>query len=184
MATVFRLALLMVAFAFGTTASYAQGASANCKPVQQATGSAALGEAAAKASAVANWRRSVILKFGESHSDFGIATSKGEACGKTMLGLTRCEVRGAPCEKTGGTTGNGNVIDAGEGEQCPVDADRCVKIVKWVQRKLKDKGYYEKELDGIPGEGTARAIRRYKRDKNIGGAPDDIDEALISSLRG
>ena len=176
-----RVALAAAALTFTATASYAQGAAANCKPVQQATGSASLGEPAAKASAVSNWRRSVILKFGESHSDYGIAQQTGQACGKTMLGLTRCEVRGAPCEKPGATTGGSNPdwVD----EVCATDSDRCVRIVKWVQRKLKQKGFYAKDVDGIPGEGTARAIRNYKKDKGIGGAPDEIDDALVQSLR-
>ncbi len=179
MSSLLRLALLTVALVFTTTASYAQGMS--CKPMQQATGSASLGAAAAKASAVSNWRRAVILKYGESHSDYAKAKDQGENCGKTMLGLTRCEVRGAPCE-TAQAGGNGG-IEVGGDENCG-DSERCVRVVKWVQRKLKDRGYYEKDVDGIPGDGTARAIRRYKKDKNLGGAPDEIDEALITSLRG
>lgn len=182
MKSMLRLALLTVALAFGTSAAYAQGAAGvNCKPTRTATGSAALGEAAAKASAIANWRRTVILNYGESHSEYAVAKKDGEPkCGKTMLGLTRCEVTAAPCEKAGSGAETGPFpID----ENCDPGDDRCVRIVKWVQRKLKQKGYYEKEVDGIPGEGTARAIRRYKKDKGIGGAADEIDEALVNSLR-
>jgi hypothetical protein len=186
MSSLLRLALLMAALAFTSTASYAQGAAgANCKPMRTATGSAALGEAAAKASAIANWRRTVILNYGESHSEYAVAQKNGDPkCGKTMLGLTRCEVTAAPCEKAGAAQDNGGInIPAGPNDECSPDADRCVKIVKWVQRRLKERGYYDLDVDGIPGQGTAKAIRRYKRDKNIGGAPDDIDEALINSLR-
>jgi hypothetical protein len=148
--------------------------------MQQATGSAALGQAAAKASAVTNWRRAVILKYGESHSDYTKAREQGENCGKTLLGLTRCEVRGSPCESTMAGNSSGG-IEAGSDETC--ESERCIRVVKWVQRKLRDRGYYDREVDGIPGEGTARAIRRYKKDKGLGGAPDEIDEALINSLR-
>jgi len=172
-----RWALMVGALALSTTAGFAQ--EQRCKPGQTATGSASLGEAAATASAVSNWRRAVILKYGESHSDYGKARDTSKACGKTMMGLTRCEVKGAPCETASGSVGGDSKYE----EACEGggDSDRCVRVVRWVQRRLKAKGFYNKDVDGIPGEGTAAAVRKYKKSNGLG-SNDEIDDALLKSL--
>jgi len=170
-----RWALIVGALALSTSAGFAQE---RCKPSQTATGSASLGESAATASAVSNWRRAVILKYGESHSDYGKAKETSKACGKTMMGLTRCEVKGAPCESTSASSGDSKYEEACDGNG---DSDRCVRVVRWVQRRLKAKGFYNKEVDGIPGEGTAAAVRKYKKANGLGNN-DEIDDAFLKSL--
>ena len=176
-----RMAITIVALAtIGATASasFAQDRDrARCKPVQSATGWAHYGDSAATNSAVASWRRAVILKYGERYSDYvKDAKDKSKDCGKTMLGLQRCEVRGAPCEADAVALGTyEEACESGD------DANRCVRVVKWVRRRLKAKGYYTKEVDGIPGEGTVAAVRKYKRANRLGDN-DDIDDTFLKSL--
>lgn len=55
-------------------------------------------------------------------------------------------------------------------------------VAAQVQQQLAAGGYYDGEIDGIIGEATRRAIRKYERDNNL---PVDgqIDDQLLATMR-
>ena len=61
------------------------------------------------------------------------------------------------------------------------DGGKDVSMAARVQRHLAETGYYDGEIDGIVGDGTRSAIRRYQR---ANGLPADghIDGQLLQSM--
>jgi peptidoglycan hydrolase-like protein with peptidoglycan-binding domain len=55
-------------------------------------------------------------------------------------------------------------------------------VAAQVQQQLAAGGYYHGEIDGIIGEATRRAIRKYEQDNNL---PVDgqIDDQLLATMR-
>ena len=62
----------------------------------------------------------------------------------------------------------GNAIaDFFEGDDKPDTPEARSERVRGVQLKLHEKGYYDGEIDGIPGPKTRAALSEYQRDNNI-----------------
>ena len=59
---------------------------------------------------------------------------------------------------------------------------RSGSLAAQVQQQLAAGGYYQGEIDGIIGDATRRAIRKYERDNNL---PVDgqIDDQLLATMR-
>ncbi len=41
------------------------------------------------------------------------------------------------------------------------------EVVRWSQSKLKESGYYQSRIDGVPGDGTRRAVAAYQADHGL-----------------
>ena len=157
---------------FASSHAFAQQ-EVRCRAEISATGSAALTESGAKEKAIGNWRRSVIARYGEFFSNFEKARgSSVSRCAKTLLGLTRCEARGQPCE-AGLTTANEISCDRD-------DSANCSPTVKWIQTRLNAKGARLK-VDGAEGEATRQALRKFKQTNGLGD-DSDVTEKVLQAL--
>ena len=144
-----------------------------CKGEISATGSAALTQSGAEKSAETNWRRTVVAKYGEFYSDFAKAKNASTQCGKTLLGLKRCEVSARPCP-TAETAPTGQISCAGK-------SDRCDEGVLEVQMLLGKKGCPVEKEDGIEGSGTRSAIKCFQ-EKNKLKKTGEIDDTTRDAL--
>lgn len=54
-----------------------------------------------------------------------------------------------------------------DGDDQPSTPEARSERVREVQLKLHEKGYYDGEIDGIPGPKTRDALREYQRDNNL-----------------
>jgi peptidoglycan hydrolase-like protein with peptidoglycan-binding domain len=62
----------------------------------------------------------------------------------------------------------GNAIsDFFDGDDQPGTPEARSERVREVQLKLHEKGYYDGEIDGIPGPKTRTALREYQRENNL-----------------
>ncbi len=150
-----------------------------CRTEIVSAGSAAIREPRAREKAIESWRGQAVANHGiffgnekEANDGNGVMV---ERCARTLVGLYVCQARGRPCL----------VKQAAQSDEilCTLDDPvRCNANVKWVQRRLNDRGA-KLTVDGLEGDETARAIRRYKRSKNMG---DDnyIDDKLLEALKG
>jgi hypothetical protein len=178
MANVFaRLALavgLMLAIAAPATAQ-----ERTCKPEITATGGGAIRDTRAKEKAVEAWRQQAVANNGIFFGNEKDANDgKGllvERCAKTLLGLTVCQARGRPCLVKQADLPNEIACIKSE------DSKNCNPTVKWVQKRLNDKGA-KLTVDGSPGKGTEAAIVKFKKANKLGD-DSDIDEKLIDALK-
>ncbi|HXF54457.1 MAG TPA: hypothetical protein VNK52_10080, partial [Hyphomicrobiaceae bacterium] len=107
----------------------------DCKAEVVATGRAAFTLNGAKNNAITNWRRDVVARYGEFYADFEKAKDANvERCGKTIIGMQRCEARAKPC-LTGGPSCNITPVAC-----TSKDSANCDPSVKAVQIKLTQKG--------------------------------------------
>ncbi len=144
-----------------------------CRAEISATGTASLTQGGAEKSAEANWRRTVIARHGEFYSDFGKALDSSKQCGKTMLKLTRCEVRARPCPSE---------LSAPSGQaSCAGKSDRCDEGVLEIQLLLGKKGCPLEKEDGIEGNDTRKAIRCFQEKSKLK-RTGEIDEATRDAL--
>jgi hypothetical protein len=166
------------------TDSFAQTSGKNCKAEISATGSAALTKPGAEEKAKTQWRRTVIARYGDFYGQFDQAKSTTERCTKTLLGLTRCEVRGQPCEATTVSVISGTAV-VNELECNPsTDSKKCIPVVKWVQTQLNAKIGANLKADGAAGRETEAAIRRFKKQSNLlNHGNSEINDALINALK-
>jgi hypothetical protein len=166
-------------------ASIAQGSGKNCKAEITATGSAALTKPGAEEKAKTQWRRTVIARYGDFFGQFDQAKSTTERCTKTLLGLTRCEVRGQPCEATSVNVVQGTPVTNEIECNAATDSKKCIPVVKWVQTQLNAKLGANLKPDGSAGRETEAAIRRFKKQANVVNPNNsDITDALINALKG
>ena len=165
--------------------SFAQTATKSCKAEITATGAAALTRTGAEEKAKTQWRRTAISRHGDFYGQFNEAKGTTERCTRTLLGLTRCEVRGQPCEATTVAVISGTAV-VNEIECNPAtDSKKCIPVVKWVQTQLNAKLGGKLKADGSAGRETEAAIRRYKKQANLPNpANSDITDALINALKG
>lgn len=58
-----------------------------------------------------------------------------------------------------------------------------LEVVRWTQSRLKESGYYQSGIDGVPGEGTRRAVAAYQADHGIRptGLLDDVTLDLMEN---
>ena len=160
-----------------------------CKQEVNATGTASLTLNGAKENAVKAWTKSVVLRYGELFAKFeqAAAGKTADLCGRSTLGLHRCEAKGKPCAPGGASNPQPGTATGTVGPrelQClPSDSSNCVGVVKWVQTRLNDKIGANLRPDGAEGGQTERAIRRFKRGRNLPSADDPtINEALLAAL--
>jgi hypothetical protein len=172
---ILRLSLACLAVCCFSAQSSAQDVS--CKREVVATGGGALTEAGAKKKAIDAWRKQVVADLGIFYGDFEQANDgKGggiERCARSLLGLTVCQARGRPCQGPSGAT----EIKCDRG-----DSKNCDPTVKWVQSRLKAKGY-DVSVDGAAGPNTEKAISAYRKKTGVGEG-GEIDEKLVGSLKG
>jgi len=160
--------------ATSTSMSMAQ----ECKPEIRATGSASLSEAGAKKNAITAWRREAIARFGEFHGDFASAKNGVTApCARTLVGLWRCEAKGAPC-----------LVQASIGSddlpsiRCNSDDSKnCDPTVKWVQTVVAQNGC-RTTVDGAIGENTRNAIKCFQKKKSLG-ETGEVDDKTGAALK-
>jgi hypothetical protein len=172
-----RLIITMSLVVFGATAGLAQS---NCKPEVNATGSAALTQKGAEDRAISNWRRAVVLRYGEVFATYDRAEGRSVGrCGKTILGLTRCEATGRPCEVAVATDGTGGPEIACVAKK---DSKNCDPFVKWVQSRLNAKLGSNLKVDGAAGKQTQDSLRRFQRQNNLG-TSGELDDKTIAALR-
>lgn len=170
-----RSALVAGLIAISSSAGMAQSSNPNCKAEVQATGSSALTLKGAQESAVKAWQRSVVLRYGELYSVWDQSSDKSvDRCGKTTFGLNRCDARGRPCVAS--TPGRTREIGCLKG-----DSQNCSPVIKWVQTRLNAKIDAKLTVDGGEGKRTEEAIRRFKRQSNLG-SNSDIDDQLLAAL--
>lgn len=174
-AAVAAAAVLFVALAVAPPAS----AQDQCKPSVKAVGAAALTMEGAKRKAIRNWQRAVIAQYGEFFGNFDKARDASVApCGRTLIGLSRCEARGRPCltEQT-----------AEPGEIPEIDCKRrdsrnCLPAIKWLQTRLDGIGCSPGKIDGADGPNTNSAVRcaqRKFRQEESG----EVTAALVDQLK-
>ncbi len=150
-------------------------------------GAGAIKEERAFTKAVDAWRAQAITTYGIYYGNEKFArtgTGVGEKvgldrvrCGRTLVGLFVCQVRGRPCIEN-------KIEQAGEPplEICLYSPSPCDPMVKWVQKRLNEKGARIVE-DGRDGDETRSAIRRYKDRRGLWPVDSNIDEPLLESLR-
>lgn len=151
----------------------------SCKPEITATGGGAIRDSRAKEKAVEAWRQQAVANNGIFYGNEKDANDgKGiivERCAKSLLGLTICQARGRPCLVKQADRPNEIACTKDDSKNCEPD-------VKWIQQRLKDKGF-NVTVDGSAGKGTAKAIKEFKK-KNKLGDDDEITEKLIEALKG
>lgn len=59
------------------------------------------------------------------------------------------------------------IADFFDGDDQPGTAEERTERVREVQVKLQKQGYYDGEIDGIPGPKTRAALREYQRENNL-----------------
>lgn len=77
---------------------------------------------------------------------------------------------------TSGTGQTGGATAAAAGEQAVSQ-----QMVQTVQRRLSDRGYEVGQIDGIWGESTAGALKKFQKDKNLQ-ASGQLDEQTLAAL--
>ena len=146
-------------------------------------GAGAIKEERALQKAIEAWRGQAITTYGIFYGNEKVAISgagKGVEkvrCARTLIGLVVCQVRGRPCIENKTEQAGEPPIDG----YCRFKPQPCDPTVKWVQRRLNDKGFSIAE-DGRPGEETKAAIRRYKVRHDLG-FDSFIDDRLVDSLK-
>ena len=163
-----------------------------CKQEVNATGQASLTLDGAKQNAIKNWQRSVVLRYGEIFSKFDQAApgKTADLCGKTVLGLNRCEAKGRPCAPSGASNPTPGPVVIGPGRErdfgnCDTtDSADCAPVVKWVQRHLNRKIDAGLKVDGAAGTNTQKAIRRFKSLRGLPNSNDATinDESFLAAL--
>lgn len=170
---------LALAVALCLAAGRPAAAQEDCKRSVRAVGAAALTLEGAKRKAIKNWQRAVIAQYGEFYGNFDKARDASVApCGKTLIGLSRCEATGRPC------------VAAQEADQDGLPELRCRKRdsvncdghVKWIQSRLDAIGCSPGKIDGAAGPNTASAIRCAQR-KFGQEQSGEVTAALVDKLR-
>jgi hypothetical protein len=171
-----KVALLVASVGLVMVASPAAFAQ-QCKDTVTATGRAAFTLNGAKSNAITNWRRDVVARYGEFYADFEKAKDGNvERCGKTIIGMQRCEASAKPC-----LTGTAPTC----GEIAPVackstDSKECDPSVKAVQAKLTQKGC-RTTADGNAGPSTVTALKCFQKKAKITES-GEIDNATCAAL--
>ena len=167
-----------------TWAQAAKSPAGSCKPEISVTGTAALTENGAKENAKAQWRRTVFARYGDFYGSVEQAKGASERCVKTLLKLTRCELRAQPCEAT--VKGSSAAYDTATEIACVKGQDsvNCEPLVKWVQTRLNAKLGTNLKVDGSARTATQAAIKRFKKERRLA-QPDeaDITQGLLDALR-
>jgi Putative peptidoglycan binding domain len=170
-----RSAMVAGLLALSATAGFAQTSSQNCRSEVTATGASALTLKGAQESAIKAWQRSVVLRYGELFSVWDQSSDKSvDRCGKTTFGLNRCDARGRPCQAS--APGKTREISCMRD-----DSKECSPTVKWIQTRLNAKSNAGLKTDGGEGKNTENAIRKFKRQNNLGNN-SDVDDALLAAL--
>lgn len=172
-------AVTFAALATCVLAAAPASAEPKCKPSVRATGSAALTMEGAKRKAIQNWRRAVVAQYGEFYGNFDKAQDASVApCGKTLIGLSRCEARGRPC------VGEQEVDSEGLPEiMCRrSDSRNCDPHVKWLQSRLNGIGCSPGKIDGADGPNTKSAVRcaqrKFRMEEN-----GEVTASLVDKLK-
>lgn len=155
-------------------------AAEECKGSITAIGSAALTLDGAKRNAIKNWQRAVVAKYGEFWGNFDKARESAVApCGKTLIGLQRCEAKGRPClgERPVDSDNLPGEIECKSG-----DSKNCDERVKWLQSKLAAFGCSPGKVDGADGPNTKDAIKCAQRKLKIE-ENGELTSALIDKLK-
>jgi hypothetical protein len=170
-----KVALLVASVGLVMAASpvaYAQ----QCKDTVTATGRAAFTLNGAKSNAITNWRRDVVARYGEFYADFEKAKDANvERCGKTIIGMQRCEASAKPC-----LTGAAPSCDIAPVACTSKDSANCDPSVKAVQIKLTQKGC-RTGADGSAGPSTAAALKCFQKKAKITES-GEIDNATCAAL--
>jgi hypothetical protein len=176
--SIFRSAIVagLVSIAIAAPASAQER---SCKPEITATGGGAIRESRSKEKAVDAWRQQAVANNGIFYGNEKDANDgKGvivERCAKSLLGLTICQARARPCLVKQADKPNEIACTKDDSKNCEPD-------VKWIQQRLKDKGF-NVTVDGSAGRSTGKAIRDFKK-KNKLGDDDEITEKLLEALKG
>jgi hypothetical protein len=171
------LALIALAVTLTVSASAASLA-ATCKASITVSGNGALTQKGAEKKAVDAWRTQAISNHGVFYGDWAAANDgKGgdiKRCARSQLGLMICEVSGRPCQAS--------APEEKHAIACTDDdKEACVPEVKWVQKQLNEKTKSNLKVDGVPGRGTANAIRDFQKSKGLT-VNGEIDETLLKAL--
>jgi hypothetical protein len=143
------------------------GIGGDCKPLERATGRASYVQRFARNNSVANWRRAVILKYGEAYSLYNNARGPRDTCARTLRYMWKCEMAAEPCATAGIPGGPGGIM---------VNVAEAQSLLNRLRR------YEYLKPDGIPGRKTERVVRQFQRDS---GLPQTgfIDDATMRELR-
>lgn len=164
--------------------------STQCGDSISINGPTALKDDRAYAKAVDAWRAQAITKYGIYYGDEKLAkytTAAGTEgtgleklhCGRTIVGLYQCEVRGRPCPASKGEVA---VLPPEIGDRCRFVEPPCNTLVIWVQHRLNRLGARITE-DGREGEETRDAIRWLKSRNGLRPVNSQIDEPFLELLR-
>ena len=164
-----------------------------CKEIINAAGSATLmGEGAAMRSAITNWQRDVIAKWGSQWMQWEKAADKVHDCGPASVGtlgryMIRCTLAARPC-------GGNLTVVAEEPErpvQRPVEIDDPLacedypeSVIRRVQGALNACRACDRRIkvDGKCGAQTERCLRVFQRERGIR-VTSLPDRATIIALR-
>jgi Putative peptidoglycan binding domain len=172
-------------------AAIAQQPMPRCGDQISINGAAAMNKERAIAKAVDAWRTQVITKYGVYYGDVEFATHTTDVglsepgldklhCGRTIVGLYQCEVRGQPCMAN--KTEAAVVVPPEIGGRCRFAEPPCDTLVIWVQHRLNRLGARIAE-DGREGAETRDAIRWFKSRNGLRPANSQIDEPFLGLLR-
>lgn len=167
--------------AAAATLALTVGASAResrCKGEITAIGSASITKAGAEKSAETNWRRTVVARYGEFMSDFAKAEDATKQCGKTLLGLTRCELRARPCPAAE-TTPSGAPTCSGMASPKAKCEDDILAVQTAISKKQPQ--CWVGEVDGVEGKDTVKAIKCVQKALKLP-TTGELDNATLDAL--
>lgn len=107
---------------------------------------------------------------GEAGNQSGKALEKAGSALDKAVGATGKALGQAGRSTADAFNKAGDAIDGFfDGDDRPSTPEARSERVREAQLKLREKGYYDGEIDGIPGPKTRDALREYQRENNLEG---------------